>query len=249
MVYVFGRGPGATHQTGHKAVWIAYDSTDAAVADASVASHQEMWVGLYEDIEMQYIDVSLLRFDLSAIAAEASVTEAVLRVVLANIGGPRMFPVNIQVMQLSVAWGVDDTNQGVSEDPASGGQATWNNAKSQAIPVPWCGMGGGFSGFPPPYEIAPVGLITVPTDAIQGTAFNVDLTTVVQAWHIGNNQGIALMQPVPTGSWDDDLGFGSQLHDIELLRPSLTVTTDEAGPSSDLWCGVWSRSKFVQRRV
>lgn len=249
--YVFGKGTGATHPTGHKDVTISVDSDDATMADSALTQHVSLSAVMQSVVMPPYFysDISLLRFDLSGIVEGETVQSATLRMVYSG-DDPMAADSDVSVVQMANAWGVTDTTEGTDETPATGGQATYNSAKAEIIPTSW--PGGDFLTPPYPFVEVPVATISVLAGHVSGQVYDVDLTDLVKAWVNGApvptaNHGIALMVAAPAEDDSEWVELGSQDNLTESLRWTLTVVTDGEG-DSPLVNGVWPRSKFVEQR-
>ena len=254
LTYVFGKGTGATHQTGHKDITVSIDSTDPTLAIAALTRHPSLSMVMMSTVAPPYFyaDASLLRFDLSGIAEGETVESATLRLVYSG-ADPMEADTTVSIMQMLQAWGVTDTTEGADESPATGGQATFNAAKAVApIPTPWAGD----DFLTPPYSFSetPAADFVVSEGDEAGEAYDVDLTSLVKSWVNGvapeppvDNHGIALMIALPSEDDSNWVELGSQSNVARKRRWVLTVVTDGAG-ESPLVNGVWPRSKFVEQR-
>ena len=113
----------------------------------------------------------LLRFDVSSIPANATVTSGILTLTTDLIAGGN-FTYTIQ--RLVTNWGVTNIDEGVTADPAANGQATWRRCydfNGAGGDVVWAA--GNFSAAD---HGAALVAVLIPVGAAAGTAFNWDIT-------------------------------------------------------------------------
>ena len=130
----FGDGSVPAGQLGagnHKACWIRGDVTP----DASSASSADMRL---RGTGVAYRRAILMRFSLVAIPANAIINTSVLSV--RSLVAPPLAN-NTEARRLITNWGVTLIDEGITENPATGGQATWNEAfdYNGVGDIPWAG--------------------------------------------------------------------------------------------------------------
>jgi len=203
---VFGQTPGADVTAGHKDTFLMGPANQSFAGDAIMG--------------ISSIASALVQFNLAAIPADAIVTAAVLS--LKCDSPPMVGNVDITINPMLTHWGVDDTTEGASENPATGGQATYVNAMSALVPTTW--IGGNFSAND--YGAAE-DTITVVAGEAAGTAHTADIPVMVQDWVTtpANNAGLALITDALMACT-----LGTQQHATQARRPSLTVTYTVPGP-------------------
>jgi len=167
-VIVFGEGAA---QVGgdHKDTWIRSDQGPRAHgADVLIAC---------EALPIRQID-SLMRFSfIGHIPASAAIYSAILTLVTDRICPGLM---TITMSRLVTNWGVTLVDEGISQNPAALGQATWDNAFDWNNPLIDTGWAAGLGvGFGAGDFGAPAANFVIPNAAAANTAFNCDITAGV----------------------------------------------------------------------
>jgi len=171
--------------------------------------------------------VPLWKFTLeNDIPVNAIVNSAVLSITLRTAPAGN---ITISNYQLITPWGVTPTNEGISQDPANGGQATWRRS------FDFNGAGGDVAWNAGNFSVAdynPVENTWVVLAAdIPGTVYNLDFTNMTRNWVStpALNYGVAMLITVGViGQWTN---LYSQEELVPANRPYLTV--DYTVPSDD----------------
>ena len=208
--YIFGEGPTATVSGTHKDTYLI-----SVAAGASGATEVDLFTLLNGRFP-------LLRFDISSIGAGETIDSATLRLYIATTA--LTGDANISAHALNIAWGVTDTAEGASANPATDGQATFQRSKD------FNGGGGDVTWGAGNYSAADYGAAVDPQTV--GVAANVGdpvdwtLTAMINSWHTGatTNNGIALIS-----DRNEALNFDSQESVTAAERPLLTVVTTVGG--------------------
>ena len=167
----------------------------------------------------------LLRFDISGISGSVLSATLTLSLYSKSTSGDR----TVGVYPCLTDWGVTDTDGGATENPATGGQATWDNAKDygSGSDVGWAdGVGAGFSSND--YGAQADTFVVDSADA-EGATYTADVTTMVQDWNStpANNSGIVLA--LENGLNTEYVYITSQENSTAANRPILTVVTSGGG--------------------
>lgn len=129
----FGEGLSFELGLGHKMNGLNSGNTDKSTGDAVSI--------LIRAAGMSVSRLGIIRFDISSLSSDAIVSSAYLFIKTSALtaGG------NVSVHRLITQWGQTDYDAGITEDPAIGGQATFDCAfdYNGVGDVPWAG--GGFS--------------------------------------------------------------------------------------------------------
>jgi len=220
--YTFGKRTGATYQNNHKDTSVNKGSR----ANNSKAGDQNINASAYNGDPTGWI---LMRFDLPDIPAGETIDSATLKVICQSAPPST---VTIDVHEVVTPYGVTDTNEGSSESPATGGQATFDRAKDYA------GGGGDvewatFYPLTSRYDFGSSDYDASVMDSFQvlstdtGTEFEIDVTDYVTNVHGGGtNAGIVMLHNDGSGAvgfwiWSQDAGTAAN-------RPLLTVETSVA---------------------
>jgi len=215
--YIFGEGPTATVSGTHK---------DTSFYDASpnnaLAAQPAIYCGQNAAGTLYY---GSLRFDISSIPAGETVTSATLDLYLTAAPASDLA---VELYAYTVAWGVDDTNEGPDGLPAVAGQATYAESKDSGGvgDVGWAGANFATGA---DTDAAPTDLFTIAALDPAGTKYSRTLTTLVSNWHTGakTNNGIVLVPLLPVGNMLAQLD--SQESATAAERPALTVVTVAGG--------------------
>ena len=154
----------------------------------------------YGNDEMAFIEAdngdlarTLIEFDLSSIPIGSSIISAQLRLTHSNnsdcngqIGAGESF--SIGIYRLTRSW-----VEGSTCSNGQSGSVTWNNASASV----WASSGGDFAS-------TLYGTFLGGHPDIDGTVYNIDVTTLTNEWHIGtyNNYGLILVNLDDTGGFD-----------------------------------------------
>lgn len=204
--YIFGEGPTGDQSGNHKDTFLRTPVADAAsyATDAAV------------NINGPIARVALYQFDISAVAEEISTATLTLYVA----GSPAM-AATISAHNMLTDWGVTSTTEGASENPATGGQATYDNAKDfngAGGDVGWSdGLDAGFSSND--YAAAESSQL-VGAGTAQFTAVSWDVSIMAEGWRTGNNYGVVMISDT-----DQMNSFWTQNYATAAYRPILTVVT------------------------
>jgi hypothetical protein len=229
-VKIFGLSTASTDKTGHKHFSVGSDSADASVGLAYFPFDEDrLWVGRSNRImpPANAVDIAGLRFDISSLAGK-TVTAAKLRLHLSAAGAPDESE-TISIRIFDRQWGVDDTDDGAQESPATGGQATYAKAKQRGSAPLWLGSTawGGLGSLENSFilDMTPPTFACLSTDG-DGTEYEIDITTKVQDWVAGTttNNGLALVPPAASATLYNTAGFASHTHATAAWRPELEVT-------------------------
>jgi len=217
--YIFGEGPTATVSGTHKDTYLV-----SGAAARSFATQGNFILGNSTGNDYVY----LARFDISSIPAGEPVVSATLTLTLMSDGLTGDRTVNIH--RVLTAWGVNDTDEGANENPATGGQATYDNAKdcNGVGDVGWAaGVGAGWGAGD--YDAVADASFVIGAADVAGTQYNAILTALVNEWHTGSaqNHGLVLLLSGPAGDWAN---LDSQDSGSAAERPLLTVVT-AGGPT------------------
>jgi len=218
--YIFGEGPGGDASGNHKDTYII-----SAALGASGAAEVDIWVSSFVGGF-----VGLMRFDLSAIPAGETVTAATLRIYLSE--NNLIANSNIVATNIITNWGVTNTDEGVSANPAAAGQATWRRS------FDFNGTGGDVTWAAGNLSAADVGVVSdtvfIGVADPAGTPYDLDMTALVAEWCAGTtaNYGFGISNTALQTT-----KFHSQSAVDAAVRPALLVTTigGELAPSTQLY--------------
>ena len=177
--YIFGEGPTGDQSGLHKSTAIRAEQPDKAFGEY-----------IYAVTDTDYYP--LIRYNMVSILGE-SIDSAYLTF---YSYGPVYNDATVGVHKLLSDWGKNDTDEGATEDIASGGQATWNNRKdfNSGSDVGWAaGAGVGFGAGD--YAAVAEGVASHSLDDPAGTSSVVDITAYVTAYAAGTqtNDGFVLI--------------------------------------------------------
>ena len=216
-IKVFGEGAG---QIGgdHKDTTIV--STILGISEATVVVFQTRELGAGGRSP-------LLRFSLVGhIPTNAIINSAVLTTTLQTAPASNL---TIGLYRMITQWGVDLTNEGVSENPATGGQASWRRSfdfNGAGGDVTWAG-GGNISAVD--YAAVETTYNVLAADA-PGTVYNINIPIMVQNWVSSDANNAGLIMRTTAGSFNIWANQHSQEAVVAANRPYLTV--DYTVPSS-----------------
>lgn len=196
-------------QRGHK---------DTFIRDSAQTTAQDTRLFMYCNIAANNDQHPLMRFNLvQNIPRNARVRRATLNLYLnAHVGAGAMV---VSVYKMRTAWGPSKTQEGATETPATGGQATYDEAfdYNGAADVAWA-SGGDFSAAD--YEATPETTFTVGAGDALGTQYQIQIPNMVQDW-VGSdndNNGLLLLGDGAAGKQ-----FDAQQAAAEAVRPWLQV--------------------------
>jgi hypothetical protein len=185
----------------------------------------------------------LLRFDLAAIPANATVSAARLSLTLVR-SRPEGFKLGLHRALASWGEGASSAFGGIGA-PAKPGDATWTQRFFAANPAqPWVAPGGDF-------DAAATASVDVPGALSEGAAVTLagsDLVTQVQGWvnNPSTNRGWVLLgssDTVPGAAATSAKAFASREHPAAAYRPTLVVTwtaPPPAGGDDDIPVPAWA---------
>lgn len=217
---IFGKNTGQAGiiDTGHKDTWIRSSDTDSANgAHASlIAQRSNLLIYLFS---------SLLRFDISSagrVPSNAIITSATLSLFL------RTAPTSTATYFLYLmthAWGVDDTNEGATANPATDGGATYRRAidkNGAGGDVDWTTPGAISTG---DYNSAVGSSFVVASTDATGTRYDIDILAIAQQWQANPLAYHGLILMATTSTTNSALVyFDSQNYATGTTRPYLTLS-------------------------
>ena len=214
--YIFGEGPTGDQSGNHKNTFLG-----ASLREFSFATNTSMGAGRLGTGDEQ---VPLLRFDYSSLMGETA-SSAILRLTnKSSTSGADL----VKVHRLLTPYGVDDTDGGVTENPATGLQATFDNAKDAnggVGEVGWAaGLDAGFGAGD--WDATEIASDNIALGEAIGITHDFDITTFENLVLAGSliDNGIVIRQP---GAWNWQIA--SQTHATPEYRPMLTVVTSGGG--------------------
>lgn len=211
-VVIFGETADADVSSTHKDTWIA----DGAFRPRAWGTNATLYSGKIGAVNSW----SMIRFDLSSLSTDSVVESAELRLVCAvdSVGAGGL---TLDMCSLLTAWGVTPTAEGATENPATGGQATYDNAfDNNGADTGW--NAGEDAGFGAGDYAATETTIVVPFGGGVGAVYTTQIPLMVQVWITtpAANYGLGCIR----SAGDDYVEFDSQESTTQAERPKLTVT-------------------------
>jgi alpha-glucosidase (family GH31 glycosyl hydrolase) len=181
-------------------------------ADRNAGGNDRFEVSRYTGTYTNDDKAALLKFDLSSIPSNATITSATVELTLVECRNGTAAK-SIEVHKLNRAWG-EGTKTGVDGVTATSGESSWT---CSAYSTQWTTAGGDYNS---------TAVDTKSIGSTIGTVYSWNVTSLVQGWvsSSSTNYGMAFMEAVPQSTSNGTKDFASKEYATASSRPKLTVT-------------------------